>query len=70
MELPVAALVSVALYDLSGRIVAEPLADELLPAGRTVRRWSPGALESGLYWMRLTFPGGHRVRSLVWLGGR
>lgn len=70
MDLPVAARVSVALYDVSGRLVAEPLADEVLPAGHTVRRWSPDALESGLYWLRLSFPGGQRVRSLVWLDER
>lgn len=70
VNLPAASRITVGVYDVSGRLVARPLDDEILPAGLTVRRWRPGALEDGVYWARLSFPDGHRVRSFVWLDGR
>jgi hypothetical protein len=62
-DLPAAAFVRAALYDVSGRLV-RVLANEALEAGRHQRAWdrrdgTGGAVSSGIYFLRLD-AGSHR----------
>ncbi len=68
-DLPVAAAVSLALYDAGGRRVAEVARGEY-PAGRHQVRWQPAgrtgeSLRAGLYFARFATPGLTRVARLV-----
>jgi hypothetical protein len=62
-ELPRAAMVSLQVYDLAGRLVSELMAGESLPAGRHAEAWDGRdrqgrQLSSGIYLCRLE-AGGH-----------
>ncbi len=69
-DLPQDAPVSLAIFDASGRRVAQ-LADGTWPAGRHSVRWAVGeagrALHAGLYFARFQAPGLTRVARLVML---
>ena len=61
LELPAAARVRLALYDVSGRVVAE-LADEALAGGRHEFAAPRGTLASGVYFARAQIDtGGRRI---------
>jgi membrane-associated phospholipid phosphatase len=60
--------VTVSVFDLSGRLVATPIANEILPAGRTTRSWYPRRLAKGLYHLRAQVDQLEQVRKLAWLG--
>lgn len=61
--------ITVRVLDASGREVARPVADQLLPAGRVSRTWTPNGLACGLYFMSARIGGRLEVRRWVWLGG-
>jgi hypothetical protein len=63
------AVVTVTLYDVTGRAVARPLAAERLPAGQVTRTWRPAGLASGSYVLRARIGERTASRALVWLGG-
>jgi hypothetical protein len=62
--LPEAAQVSVRVYDLMGREVAE-LVDERMPAGTHSLVWAPQGLASGVYHLRLAAGGASETRRVV-----
>jgi hypothetical protein len=57
--------VEIALYDVRGRRVATLLDDENLAPGSAVVPVDTGALPSGIYFVRLSTPGGSTARKLV-----
>jgi photosystem II stability/assembly factor-like uncharacterized protein len=61
------ALVRVDLYDMAGRLVARPLPESRLNAGRTVRIWQQ-QLEPGIYHLRAREGDRERVRRIVLIG--
>ena len=61
--------VRVTVYDLAGREVARPIADEWL-AGPVTRTWRPGALPSGVYYVSARLGDRQQIRKLVWMGHR
>ena len=71
LELSAASVVSLRVYDVRGRKVAEPIAAERLPAGVTAREWRPGErLAPGVYTLRAVVGETELTRRLVWLGAR
>ena len=70
LQLERAAQVSVRVFDVTGRVVARPIADEWLHAGLNVRSWRPTGLPSGVYHIRARVGDRESTRTLVWLGGR
>jgi hypothetical protein len=56
------------LYDMAGRLVARPLPETRLNAGRTVRTWHSQRLEPGIYHLRARAGDRDRVRRIVWIG--
>jgi hypothetical protein len=68
--LPSAGRISLAVYDVQGRMVAS-LVDGVVPAGRNVARWDGrgtqgrGALPAGVYFVRLDFAGHREARKIV-----
>jgi len=60
--------VTVRAFDLAGRLVATPIANERWPAGRTTRTWRPAALARGVYTLRARIGGVERIQRMVWLG--
>jgi hypothetical protein len=67
VDLVRASVVTLEVLDAAGRRVAVPIAGELLPAGRAVRSWRPGALQSGAYFARVRLNGHEQARGFVWL---
>jgi len=65
-ELPGAARVSLAVYDMLGRKVAA-LVDAVQPGGRHTAEFSGTGLASGVYVYRLTTPYGSLARSMTLL---
>ena len=59
--------VRVSVYDVAGREVARPIADEQLEGGVT-RVWRPRALPSGVYYVRTRMGSREQVQKLIWLG--
>jgi hypothetical protein len=73
-ELPVPALVDLAVYDVRGRRVRS-FQTAATPAGPHVIRWdgrdgSGSRVSAGVYFVRLTGDGDSRTRKVVLLGGR
>ena len=67
-ELDREAAVTVAVYDVAGRVVARPVTGERFPAGPSVRVWRPGGLAGGIYIVRATIGERSATRRIVWLG--
>jgi hypothetical protein len=65
-DLPRAAQVRLAVYDLLGREVAV-LTDGMLPAGSYAALWNASVLPSGMYFVRLTSCGDTRIQKLLLL---
>ncbi|MCK6601826.1 MAG: T9SS type A sorting domain-containing protein [Bacteroidetes bacterium] len=65
-ELPVSGPVSLRIYDLTGKLVAD-LASGVFPAGHHQFRWSAGRQSSGVYLARLVTGSGTATRRLVLL---
>ena len=70
IELPTESVVSVSVFDLSGREVARPIAAEKFAAGFVAREWRPAGLAPGVYTVRAAVGEVKLTRRLVWLGGR
>jgi hypothetical protein len=70
LELPTESMVSVSVFDLAGREVARPIAEERFSAGSVAREWRPVGLAPGVYAVRATVSGAKLSQRLVWLGGR
>lgn len=64
-----AAEVSVAIYDLNGRRVAQPIVGERMAAGRKTWPWTSHALASGVYFVRARIGLQQIERRIIWLGG-
>lgn len=60
---------SVEAYDVSGRIVARPIENEMLGPGPVSRAWSLGELPAGIYWVRARFANRNVVQRVVHLQG-
>ena len=69
LELDRAVQVRVAVYDVAGREVARPIADEWL-VGRVTRTWKPVGLPSGVYFVRANLGDRQEIRKLVWMRDR
>ena len=59
----------ITVYNIAGREVARPVADEWL-VGHLSRTWQPHALPSGIYYAIARLGDREFVRKLVWLGDR
>ena len=68
-DLPGVAVTSVSLYDVQGRLIAQPLAGARLPGGRSTHAWRPANLPRGAYILRAEWDGQSESRPFVWLGG-
>jgi hypothetical protein len=64
LELDRAVKVRVTVYDVAGREVARPIADEWL-TGRVTRAWKPLGLPSGVYFVRANLGSSQQIRKLV-----
>jgi hypothetical protein len=64
LELDRAVPVRVTVYDVAGREVARPIADEWL-LGKVTRAWLPAGLPSGVYFVRASFGDRQQTRKLV-----
>jgi len=53
----------------AGRLVARPIADELVGPGPVSRDWNLGSLPSGIYWVRARFANRNVTQRLVHLQG-
>jgi hypothetical protein len=53
--------INVIVFDVTGRLVAQPVA-ELFPPGSWSLNWQPEGLPSGLYLFRLSAPGYHQIQ--------
>jgi hypothetical protein len=70
LELPTESVVTVSVFDLAGREVARPIAQERFSAGPVAREWRPAGLAPGVYTVRAAVGGAKLTRRLVWLGAR
>jgi hypothetical protein len=70
LELPTGSMVTVSVFDLAGREVARPIAQERFSAGSIAREWRPAGLAPGVYTVRAAVSGVRLTQRLVWLGGR
>jgi hypothetical protein len=64
-ELPAATEVSLAVYDLTGRLVAQLISGETLEAGSHTTHFDAAQLASGVYYYRLTAPGFTAVKKMA-----
>jgi len=64
--LPDAARVSIRVYDISGRLVAQ-LVDGELEAGHHITVWDAKDISAGVYIVRLTTPGFISVQKAVFV---
>jgi hypothetical protein len=69
LELDHALPVRVSVYDVAGREVARPVADEWL-VGRVTRAWRPVGLASGVYYVRADLGERREIRKMVWVRDR
>ena len=51
--LPEAATVTLQIFDVNGRLVATPLANQRRSAGRHAVEWHGGSAPAGVYWYRI-----------------
>lgn len=70
LELDHACRVQLGVYDPSGRLVAQPIRNELVGPGLRSWSWQPSRLESGIYFVRVRAGNYQEQRRLIWLGGR
>ena len=61
--------VRVTVYDIAGREVARPIADERL-VGRVTRAWRPIGLASGVYYVGANLGDHRQIHKLVWVSDR
>ena len=54
------------MYDIAGREVARPIADEWL-LGRVTRAWRPVGLASGVYYVRANLGDRRQIHKMVWV---
>ena len=64
--LPEAVFVSIAVYDIDGRMV-ERLVDDVLPAGHHTAIWEAGEITAGIYLVRMRTPGFSSVRKVIYV---
>ena len=69
LELDRSVPVRVTVYDVAGREVARPIADEWL-TGRVSRAWRPVGLASGVYYVRADLGDRREIRKMVWVRDR
>ena len=69
LELDRAVPVRVTVYDIAGREVARPIADERL-VGRVTRAWRPVGLPSGVYYVRADLGDRREIRKMIWVRDR
>jgi hypothetical protein len=63
-------LVTIAVFDLAGHLVARPIAAERIAAGTVTRAWRPQGLAPGVYVLRARVDGSVASRRMAWLGER
>lgn len=61
--------VTITVYDVAGREVARPIADERL-FGRVTRAWKPVGLPSGVYFVHASLGDRQQIRKVVWMRDR
>jgi len=64
IDLPIAGFTTINVYDITGRVVATPLATSM-EAGEHLVPWAAQGLSEGTYFIRLTAPGGGATRRVV-----
>lgn len=65
ITLPESALTSIKVIDMSGKVVSEPLTDELIHKGKTVFNLMTDQLNAGIYFVNITVNGERRVLRLI-----
>jgi hypothetical protein len=64
-NLPTQSIVSIAVYNLMGQKVAEPLANRLIGAGRHTINFDASHIPSGVYFYRITAQGYSAIRTMM-----
>jgi hypothetical protein len=65
ITLPESAITSIKVIDMSGKIVAEPLKDEVIQKGKTEFNLMTTQLTAGIYFVNITVNGERRVLRLI-----